>query len=138
VDEITYPAAPTLPPMARSLYVQGFLLGSVAAREGVTVDQQLDQDGTYLPWADVTVHGQTARVRVTGVPRPSQPASAEDLRADLAREFEEEGGVEHAVFTALGAASACWEDLGGAGVFDSTRAKAIGDALVAWLLDWRS
>jgi hypothetical protein len=38
-----------------------------------------------------------------------------------------------AVFQALGAASACWENLSGAGVFDSTRAKAIGEALLAKL-----
>lgn len=37
------------------------------------------------------------------------------------------------VFQALGAASTCWETLNGAGVFDSTRAKAIGDELVARL-----
>jgi hypothetical protein len=37
------------------------------------------------------------------------------------------------VFQALGAASACWENLAGAGVFDSTRAKEVGDALLARL-----
>lgn len=37
------------------------------------------------------------------------------------------------VYQALGAASVCWEhkDLLAAGMFDSTRAKAIGDALMA-------
>lgn len=35
-----------------------------------------------------------------------------------------------AVFQALGAASVCWENPAGAGVFDSTRAKEIGEALV--------
>ena len=34
------------------------------------------------------------------------------------------------IFTALGAASACWEHLDGAGVFDSDRAKRIGDELL--------
>lgn len=38
-----------------------------------------------------------------------------------------------AVFEALGAASTCWENLEGAGVFDSTRAKEIGDGLMAKL-----
>lgn len=37
------------------------------------------------------------------------------------------------VFTALGAASACWSDLRTAGTFESDDAKEIGDALVAWL-----
>ena len=39
--------------------------------------------------------------------------------------------IEEAVFQALGAASACWETLGNAGVFDSTRCKQIGDELLA-------
>lgn len=38
-----------------------------------------------------------------------------------------------AVFQALGAASACWENLAGAGVFDSTRCRDIGEALLAKL-----
>lgn len=43
--------------------------------------------------------------------------------------------IESAVFQALGAASTCWENLEAAGVFDSTRCKEIGDALVEWLTD---
>ncbi len=43
--------------------------------------------------------------------------------------------VQGAVFQAIGAASACWGNLAGAGVFDSTRAKAIGEALIAVLCD---
>src|SRR4051794_17540898 len=39
--------------------------------------------------------------------------------------------LEEAVFQALGAASTCWEHVEDAGVFDSTRAKAIGDELMA-------
>lgn len=35
-----------------------------------------------------------------------------------------------AVFQALGAASTCWESLEHTGVFDSTRAKEIGEALL--------
>lgn len=35
-----------------------------------------------------------------------------------------------AIFQALGAASVCWEFPERAGVFDSTRAREIGDALV--------
>lgn len=41
----------------------------------------------------------------------------------------EEPSVYEAVFQALGAASACWENLAGAGIFNSTRAKEIGDYL---------
>jgi len=38
--------------------------------------------------------------------------------------------LEDLVFQALGAASACWANLEGAGVFESDRAKAIGDELL--------
>lgn len=38
--------------------------------------------------------------------------------------------LETAVFESLGAASACWENLEGAGVFESTRCKEIGDQLL--------
>jgi hypothetical protein len=40
--------------------------------------------------------------------------------------------LEEAVFQALGAASTCWSETP-AGVFDSDRAKQIGDALVAFV-----
>lgn len=39
--------------------------------------------------------------------------------------------LDEIVFQALGAASACWENLRDAGVFDSTRAKEVGIALLA-------
>lgn len=39
--------------------------------------------------------------------------------------------LEQAVFQALGAASASWETLEGAGVFDSERAKSAGERLIA-------
>jgi hypothetical protein len=38
-----------------------------------------------------------------------------------------------AVFQAVGAASACWENLEGAGVFQSDRAKEIGEELMGWV-----
>lgn len=38
--------------------------------------------------------------------------------------------LAEAVFQALGAASMCWEHVDKAGVFQSERAKAIGDALL--------
>lgn len=37
-----------------------------------------------------------------------------------------------AIFQALGAASMCWMDTP-TGIFDSTRAKWVGDGLIAWL-----
>lgn len=56
-----------------------------------------------------------------------------------AKEFEfsvEDDGslsLESAVFQALGAASTCWERMDGTGVFQSTRAKVIGDKLVEFI-----
>jgi hypothetical protein len=46
-----------------------------------------------------------------------------------------EDGIDRAgaVYQALGAASACWEHLDRAGVFESNRARAIGQDLMAWL-----
>lgn len=41
--------------------------------------------------------------------------------------------LSSAVFQALGGASTCWEAIEHAGVFDSTRAKEIGDALLAYI-----
>lgn len=55
----------------------------------------------------------------------TMPATAADLR--------------ELVFTALGTASTCWENVAGAGVFDSTRAAELGEELVTrikGLLGW--
>lgn len=41
--------------------------------------------------------------------------------------------LETAVFQALGAASVCWDSMDGTGVFQSDRAKEIGDTLVAYV-----
>lgn len=48
-------------------------------------------------------------------------------------EFDKASSIESAVFQALGAASVCWESVEGAGVFDSTRAKEIGEELMAFI-----
>lgn len=41
--------------------------------------------------------------------------------------------LEQAVFQALGAASACWGNLEGAGVFQAERAMQIGEELLAFI-----
>lgn len=48
---------------------------------------------------------------------------------------DEEVTLEQAVFESLGAASACWEHLAGAGEFESDRAKKIGDTLLVFIRD---
>lgn len=45
----------------------------------------------------------------------------------------EPGTLREVVFQAVGAASVCWDTPQDAGVFDSTRAKEIGDDVVAWV-----
>lgn len=49
-----------------------------------------------------------------------------------------EGTLGEVVGQSLGAASACWANLRGAGVFDSTQCKAILDGLMAYLSDWEA
>lgn len=46
---------------------------------------------------------------------------------------DEDDPLATAVFTCLGAASTCWESLDGTGVFQSDRAKDIGDELVGFI-----
>lgn len=45
--------------------------------------------------------------------------------------------LEEAVGQAIGAGSVCWEDPGGAGVFQSDRASQIVDELVEWIRNHR-
>lgn len=48
-------------------------------------------------------------------------------------EWQIDTPVHEAVFEALGAASACWEHVDRAGVFDSERANLIGEELMSLL-----
>ena len=62
----------------------------------------------------------------------------EDGRAESGGTFEFQAGdqplnLSDVVFQALGAASVCWENLAGAGVFDSQRAKMIGHEVMRWI-----
>lgn len=54
---------------------------------------------------------------------PSYPAGPEPGVEDL----------PSAVFQALGQASACWENLVGAGVFEASRAVEVGLSLIRWI-----
>ena len=44
--------------------------------------------------------------------------------------FEEAEDITAVVYLAIGAGSACWENLEGAGVFESTRASILGQAVL--------
>jgi hypothetical protein len=48
---------------------------------------------------------------------------------------EREKDLSQKVFEALGAVSTCWENVSGAGTFESDKAKAIGDALMEEILE---
>lgn len=52
---------------------------------------------------------------------------------DFQRDEDGSLTLQSAVFQALGAASACWENLAGAGIFESDRAKEIGERLVEFI-----
>lgn len=41
--------------------------------------------------------------------------------------------LREVIFQGVGAASLCWENNSGLGVFDSNRAKALGDEILAWI-----
>ncbi len=45
--------------------------------------------------------------------------------------FSECTTVEEVVFQAIGAGSVCWENPGGAGVFDDTTARSVGEDAMA-------
>lgn len=66
-------------------------------------------------------HISAASARTLGPPR-----FGIDWRTELAKADT----VEDAIYTAIGAASGCWSNLEGAGVFESERAADIGEALL--------
>lgn len=66
-----------------------------------------------------------ARDRARSEPEPWTPTFGE----------EEQVTLEGVVNQAVGAAAACWEDLGGAGMFDDRKAAAVAGGLVRWLVE---
>lgn len=60
---------------------------------------------------------------------------SDDEKFEFQREEDGSLSLESAVFQALGAASMCWDETP-KGVFDSTRAKEIGDSLVEFINQW--
>lgn len=54
---------------------------------------------------------------------------------EFQREHDGSLSLDSAVFQAIGAASACWTNLQGSGVFESERAKEIGEVLLAFIND---
>lgn len=62
---------------------------------------------------------------------PAGEMSAEELSSLTITEAIRRAPLEQAVYLAIGRASACWDHLEGAGVFDSDTAVEIGEALLA-------
>lgn len=63
-------------------------------------------------------------------------ADTEGVTQEFDFQYEEDGSLsrESAVFQALGAASMCWSKVP-SGIFESDRAKEIGDKLCSFLFD---
>ena len=81
-------------------------------------------DGAALDgWADNAIkEAMTQRAKRIAVAAETQPfAFVQQTGEDLT--------LNEILFQALGAASVCWENPGAAGVFDSSRAKMVGEAL---------
>lgn len=72
----------------------------------------------------VTVHAYISNRKMCSDVIPTKPEPI--MNFTVATE------LETAVFEALGAASACWDNLEGAGVFESTRCKQIGEELLEY------
>lgn len=53
--------------------------------------------------------------------------------AEYVFEFDHCEDLRQAVYEAVGAASVCWESMEGTGVFDTTRASAVADALLQYV-----
>ncbi|QKN87744.1 MazG-like nucleotide pyrophosphohydrolase [Microbacterium phage Ixel] len=97
-----------------------------AFAEGYTV-QLGEHRFTAAQWEAIQLYAAgTAELAI------AEEAEAQHERS-LAKFFEPDeyvGELSRIVFEALGAVSACWSTLDGAGTFESTRARAIGEKLL--------
>lgn len=94
--------------------------------EWYELDDSAINDGLAWAWL---VGGAPNQVTFTDVEIFGDPI----VEAPAAGKYEILTGkmtLEEAVFTALGAASVCWESMEGTGEFDSSRAKKIGEELL--------
>lgn len=55
---------------------------------------------------------------------------------DIVEAIQTADTLEEAVYISIGAASACWDNLRGAGTFESERAKTIADTLLELVRDY--
>lgn len=100
--------------------------------EGLDYDEEEEEiAGSFGPVVEARAdEAVRLAIEAMGVPRPRWDFGrrGEDTDHD-----QEEMNLRSAVFQALGAASACWDNLTGAGVFESDRACAIGERLLEFI-----
>jgi hypothetical protein len=111
----------------RQLIVADSAEAIVEALGGIAQPVELDTIETHDWLKQAAIGGGATVLDLT----PEKEATMSDFR------IEDGTTVQEAVFTALGAASACWTNLAGAGEFESGRCKAIGEELVAAIRNGR-
>lgn len=101
------------------------ILPDSAFAEGYTVELG-DQRFSQHQWELIQLYVEGS-IRARDYERE---LGAQRMARGMFEEGEYVGEISHIVFEALGAVSACWDNLKGAGVFESTRARAIGEKLL--------
>lgn len=96
------------------------------AIKGWDISRAPEEDGHRLYAGATGTDVMTILNALKSVPKP------ESVISERIFDWTTATPIESAVFEAIGAASVCWESMEGTGVFDSTRAKKIGDELVEY------
>ena len=105
-------------------------LPSNALAEGYSVELG-DQRFTQHQWELIQLYAEgNARAR-----QHDRELEAQKRAQEMFAEDEYVGSLSRLVFEALGAASSCWDNLSGAGTFESTRARIIGEELLYGILE---
>lgn len=73
---------------------------------------------------------EAIQLYAAGVARAAEEDRHQESMSKFFQEDEYVGELSRIVFEALGAVSVCWDNLSEAGMFDSTRARAIGEELL--------
>lgn len=93
-----------------------------AFAEGYTVELG-EHRFTQSQWEAIQLYA-------SGVARAAEETKHQESLEKFFQPDEYVGDLSRLVFEALGAVSACWDNLEGAGTFESTRARAIGEELL--------
>lgn len=117
-------------------FIQGQAAGYRRAANVLAGEEVLNFLADEMPswmWSDeITDHVFRTNRFPSPPTEPEPPMPAVDVQSfTFQPEHDGSLSLESAVFQALGAASTCWDPMDGTGVFQSERAKAIGEALLA-------